>query len=340
MRPGLRALLAGLGVLAAGAGARGADPTDAFARLAAEVEASSPPVLRGEDGFLFLGAELRHLGVRRFWGPDAAAASRASKPGWADPLPPIVDFAAQLRSRGVELLVVPVPAKAAVVPGAVPGIDAPPGARVDVGDHAFLEVLRGEGLEVLDLLPALREAAPGSVCRTDTHWSGLGAEIAARAVAAHIAERGWLADEPREKFASERREITIDGDLRRMLADPAVPEEPLTLRFVGRAARDRIVPVAPDRDSPLLVLGDSHALVFQAGGDLHARGAGLPDQLALELGFAVDLVAVRGSGATPARISLARRADDLAGKRVVVWVFAAREFTESVQGWRKVPVVR
>ena len=72
-----------------------------------------------------------------------------------------------------------------------------------------------------------------------------------------------------------------------------------------------------------------------------ARGAGLPDQLALELGFPVDLVAVRGSGATPARINLLRRAQKdpnyWAGKKWVVWCFAAREFTES-DGWRKVPI--
>ena len=76
---------------------------------------------------------------------------------------------------------------------------------------------------------------------------------------------------------------------------------------------------------------------------MHARGAGLPDQLALELGFAVDLVAVRGSGATPARATLLRlaRANPgyLAGKKLVIWCFGAREFTES-SGWQKVPVIR
>ena len=73
---------------------------------------------------------------------------------------------------------------------------------------------------------------------------------------------------------------------------------------------------------------------------MHARGAGLPDQLALELGFPVDLVGVRGSGATPARINLARRKGGLAGKKLVVWVFGARELSEAAQGWAKVPVVR
>jgi len=96
-----------------------------------------------------------------------------------------------------------------------------------------------------------------------------------------------------------------------------------------------------DPGSPVVVDGDSHALIFQAGGDMHARGAGLADQLALEMGMPVDLIGVRGSGATPARINLFRRAQQNPsywdGKRVVIWVFAAREFTES-DGWRIVPI--
>lgn len=57
--------------------------------------------------------------------------------------------------------------------------------------------------------------------------------------------------------------------------------------------------------------------------------------------FAVDLVAVQGSGETPARANLMRRArsdpGNLSGKRLVIWCFAAREFTES-SGWQKVPM--
>jgi alginate O-acetyltransferase complex protein AlgJ len=94
----------------------------------------------------------------------------------------------------------------------------------------------------------------------------------------------------------------------------------------------------PDRQSPVLLIGDSHNLVFHAGGDMHATGAGLPDHLAAALGFPVDLEAVRGSGATAPRINLARRRDNLAGKRAVIWCFTVREFTESNTGWRAVQV--
>jgi alginate O-acetyltransferase complex protein AlgJ len=94
----------------------------------------------------------------------------------------------------------------------------------------------------------------------------------------------------------------------------------------------------------VILLGDSHTLVFHSGGDMHASGAGLADQLALELGFPVDLIGVRGSGATPARISLYRRvrgdADYLKKKKLLIWCFTAREFTEATSGWRIVPVTK
>jgi alginate O-acetyltransferase complex protein AlgJ len=100
-------------------------------------------------------------------------------------------------------------------------------------------------------------------------------------------------------------------------------------------------PLPPDRSSPILVLGDSHVLVFHAGGDMHATGAGFVDLLAYRLRMPLDLIGVRGSGATPARVNLFRRSrsnsDYLAPKKLIIWCFSAREFTES-DGWRKLPV--
>jgi alginate O-acetyltransferase complex protein AlgJ len=119
------------------------------------------------------------------------------------------------------------------------------------------------------------------------------------------------------------------------------PPEKIMIRRVGRRVGDTLEPVAPDANSPVILLGDSHNLVFHGGGDMHTTGAGLPDQLALEMGQPVELVAVRGSGATPARVNLYRRAvrnpEYWRNRRWVVWCFAAREFTES-DGWRKIPV--
>jgi alginate O-acetyltransferase complex protein AlgJ len=241
---------------------------------------------------------------------------------------------------------VPVPPKGAVVPAALPGLGAVPEERLDAADAEFYALLRERGIDVLDLQPVLAAApaAPPAYCRTDTHWCGAGVELAAARIAERVKARPFAAGVAKESLDSERREVAIEGDLRRMLegtGGAAAAPETVSLRFVGRRdAAGALVPVEPSRESPLLLLGDSHALVFHAGGDMHARGAGLADQLALELGFAVDLVAVRGSGATPARINLARRAGGLAGKKLVVWCLAARDFSEAAQGWAKVPVVR
>jgi hypothetical protein len=94
----------------------------------------------------------------------------------------------------------------------------------------------------------------------------------------------------------------------------------------------------------VLLLGDSHAVVYHEPIDkgINAAAAGLLDQLAAELGFAPEHVANLGSGANAPRIALARppRWDNLAGKKTVVWCLTVREFTESGQGWMKVPVIR
>jgi len=64
---------------------------------------------------------------------------------------------------------------------------------------------------------------------------------------------------------------------------------------------------------------------------MQARGAGLVDHLARELGFPVDLVATRGDMSHNARISIYRRAQKdpatINSKKVFVWVFSARAFT-------------
>ncbi|MFM8885568.1 MAG: hypothetical protein ACKOKC_04040, partial [Chthoniobacterales bacterium] len=89
-------------------------------------------------------------------------------------------------------------------------------------------------------------------------------------------------------------------------------------------------------------LGDSHVLVFHQGGDLHAIGAGLPEQLAEVVDGMPQVLGVRGSGATSSRMTLARtiraKPDYLADKKLVVWVFAGREFTEA-DGWKKFPLI-
>jgi alginate O-acetyltransferase complex protein AlgJ len=267
-------------------------------------------------------------------------------------MPAILDFKAGLEEIGVELLLVPVPPKATVYPDELDpkiavGKDAPP-PRFDTVHQAFYDTLRKEGVRVLDLAPlfgANRFHKDGPVyCRQDTHWSGVGCALAAKAVAAALADVGRIEGTPKREYDADWREVEITGDLWRDLPEgERPPKERLRLRFVTQGEGGG--PVEVDRASPVILMGDSHTLVFHEGADLHARGAGLVDQLAFELGFALELVGTRGSGATPVRLTLYRRPRSTPGywrgKKWVVWCLSAREFAEcGPTGWWKVPVTK
>ena len=303
-------------------------------------------VLPGEDGWLFLASELKHLAADRFWGEAAAAVSTASNDAWADPLPAIVDFNEQVDKAGARLIFVPVPPKAAIYPDKLPGsaVDQAPAARVDATHARFVELLRESGVEVLDLTPvflAHRQQNPDDdddrlYCRTDTHWSPLACKLTAQLLHQRIGEVVELPEAGPLAYALAQRTLKINGDLRQMQDEPTVPQEKLPAWLVSAGDQG---PPADDRDSPVLMVGDSHLLVYHVGGDMHARGAGVADHLGRLLGGPVDVVGVRGSGASPSRIALFRRRDELAGKKVVIWCLTAREFTQTT-GWRKVPIVR
>lgn len=303
----------------------------------------------GKQGWMFLRSELRHVSVGKFWGETAQQVSRATRPDCADPLPAILDFKAQLDKRGIELILVPVPPKVTVYPDMLTDkVQVEQGGaphRLDVVHQQFYQLLRDQGVQVLDLAPELmlrRFDKKGAMyCKQDSHWSGRACILAARVIGDEIKKRPWFKDCKQEKLDCEEKEVEITGDLWKDLASEEIPKERLMLRFVGIKKEGGLEPVTSDKTSPVILLGDSHNLIFHGGDDMQAAGAGLADQLALELGFLVDLIAVRGSGATPARINLYRRSktdkDYLASKRLVVWCFSAREFTEST-GWEKVPI--
>lgn len=324
-------------------------------QLAEENLASDTYAVTGADkDWLFYVPALRHLGVGEFWGEKAAKVSKATKADWADPLPAIVDFDKQMKKLGVRVILLPVPPKAVVYPDKL-SAKAPMGKdklpeRVDYYHQLFYRKLAEEGVEVLDIAPALIAARADDkgddpvYCRTDSHWGPRACRITAEKVAALLGKEAWAKGRARLPLETKEQTLTIRGNLAKRIApDKPVPEQ-IQARLVYHKTDAGNTPVQPDETSPVLVMGDSHTLVFHLGDDeMHAKAAGLPDQLAAELGFAVDLNGTKGSGATPVRITLLRqhRADPkyLANKKVILWCFTAREFTET-RGWREVPVVR
>ncbi|MHC4913940.1 MAG: alginate O-acetyltransferase AlgX-related protein [Planctomycetota bacterium] len=333
--------------------AAGEDAAAAFRKeLAARVAAAEKEgknALRGSDGWLFLRAEMRSVAAGKFWGEGAAKVSKASRAKYADPLPAILEFHEQLKSVGVEMLFVPVPPKSLVYPDKLseavkPGADGMP-PRLDAHHREFYGLLEEKGVAVLDLWPALAakrlDGKGASYCRQDTHWSSGACQLTARLIADRYRDRDWFPKPGKQKYELTEKPLQITGDLWGYLKDPALAKETLPMVFVGAGEGGAKRPPASDRNSPVVLIGDSHTLVFSAGEDMHTRGAGLPDHLTAALGEPIDLIGVRGSGATVPRIDLARRKDNLKGKKLVVWCLSARQFTEGNNGWMtRVPVIR
>ncbi len=304
------------------------------------LQKTNAQALARPDGWLFFAPELRLLSVGKFWGNEAIGIARSRKPDEADPAPVIIDFCNQLKERGIGLLLVPVPPKAAVYPEKVlPQCDLR-GESAAPYLTRFYDELRGHGVDVLDLTSLFleqRESERGPIfCRTDTHWSGNGCVVAAQAMAAKIREP--LNAPPRRDYAADWKQVQFTGDLVGLLPHGAARPEPekAFVRVIGDKSGGGSV--QPDADSPLLLLGDSHTLVYH---DFLAEGAGLVDQLAHELGFAPDLIGTRGSGATAVRVSLYRRSHKdpgyLAKKKMIIWCFSARELTEA-DAWARIPI--
>ncbi|MDB5390553.1 MAG: cell morphology protein [Planctomycetaceae bacterium] len=317
----------------------------------AEAEQSKSIVVQGTKPWLFFTPELRALTVGPFWGPDAAGISRTTNPLFADPLAPIVDFNDQLKLEGIELLLVPVPAKAAIYPELlIPGVKSDVGnTRIDSTHTQFYKLLQQRGVKVLDLqsdfLKQKRSPEDPLFCRTDSHWSGRGTQVAAEAIGTQIKLQPWYQQlRASDKFerGSVRVEplmLQIKGDLAILENEQQPAEETLELSkcLSVNDGQKRLIPTVTD--SPVLLLGDSHTLVFHDPA-LFAEGCGLADHLARVLELRLDLIGVRGSGANAARISWRRRPDPLKGKKLVIWCFSMREFTENTDGWKKIPIKR
>ena len=91
-----------------------------------------------------------------------------------------------------------------------------------------------------------------------------------------------------------------------------------------------------DRGASVLLLGDSFSNIYSAEGMGWGQAAGLAEQLSYTLKAPVDAIVQNDAGAHATRLELIRELnrgnDRLAGKKVVVWQFAAREL--AVGDWK------
>ncbi len=296
--------------------------------------AGSEEAYVGNDGWLFYRPDV-----------DALAMRPAARGGAARG---VALLATDLAARGIRLVVVPVPGKAAIHPEKLSSAQGKFSVQLkprvmktfadDVREEWINESGRG-GLDpasapvVFDPAPLLgeRKAAlkEAQFLRTDSHWTPQAMEAVASALARVVGQPS--AADHAALAANEPVEIEAAGDTALMLDLPG--DSPLLAKekvAISRVLSREGEPWQPDRSSPVLLLGDSYTNIFSKADLGWGDSAGLAEHLSRYLGFSVDRLSRNDAGARSAREMLAAEARKnpgwLEGKKVVVWEMAVREF--------------
>ena len=323
-------------------------------------------VFMGYDGWLFYQPDLKAL---TGYGPMNPEPFSVMKDPELAKLPETRDvvagFAAQLKERGISLLLIPLPLKPMIYPEAITG-RAENGPLTHPDAPAFYQWLRDHDVDVLDLtadvakvrgerkyifrrepLKRDREVEASEdermkktkdvFLQQDTHWTPESMRHVAERVAAYVKEKYPQAIGTESPAAPIR---AVDGVTRSSMGDlvklldfkhphEVFQPESVFLRVVGEGTRSTT--------SPIVLLGDSFTNVFNDP----TIGFGVPDkdedkQPPIRAGFAenlslllnrpLDVISMNGKGSTGVRVEFAKRHDDeVRSKKLVIWAIAARD---------------
>lgn len=327
-----------------------ADYTTAIRRwmqteLAALLNEGNNKAVIGDDGVLYYQAAITSLvGYGPLQPEPDSVMKNPDRAAWTPPLPVIVNFAEQLRQRGIDLLLVPVPVKPMIYPEGIGKTEQGPVRHKD--QLALYKKLRQSGIDVLDLsdLFWLMKDQQQVFLKQDTHWTQAAVQAAAKKVAGRIKTKDWFAGVQGElNFTNSEINRQHQGDLVGMLELLDVQQffknEQQTLQIIIDTATGK--PVANDSRSPIVLLGDSFVNIYDFPGigfndpkwksaDKNDSepliGAGFAQHLAAQLQTRLDLYVSNGGGATQVRKDFADRPDnEVRSKKIVVWVLASRD---------------
>ena len=301
----------------------------------------------GGTDWLFYRPEIQYLTGPGFLAPRQLARRAASGNAWTpppqpDPVQAIVQFRDQLATRGIDLILLPVPSKASVHAEHFARVFAQgPPILHNRSYKAFIRAMEAKGIRVFDptdrLAAFARTYGVSSYLATDTHWTPAAMESIAAALAEELRP---ILPAPPTAAAFHRTTATVVnlGDLGKMLKLPDASRWPASETVEIHPVRPAAggATWTPDPAATVLLLGDSFTNIYALESMGWGASAGLAEHLALALNQPVDALRRNDAGAHATRemlaLELARGRDRLAGKKVVVWEFAARELAEG--DWR------
>ena len=285
-------------------------------------------VIVGSDGWLFYSGDYDYL-----VNPGFMQAGRMHKRDLAgahpDAVAAIKKFADDLKVRDIRLILIPAPGKPLVYGDK---LGASENRKGNKSFDEFKKQVESFGVTVLDFTDdfiAMRKDGVDSYLKTDTHWTPAAMQLAAKKTAEAIGDA-----EP-DNEAGAKATITARGDIANMLKLPDVDDI-----FPKQTVEVVQYDVVQDRNSDVLLLGDSFTNIFSLDAMGWGSRAGFAETLAHELGRPIDVIARNDAGAHATRDVLSaeflRGRDRLDGKKVVVWEFAIREL--AVGDWTDSPL--
>jgi len=289
-------------------------------------------VYQGKDNWLFYEPDVRFVTSHGFSIPidDTAISSRlrqTQSERHRDPVQAIVDFNTQLAARNIQLIVIPTPVKPTIHPEKLQvGLTAP----IDNADFGrFKQTLESRGVLFFDMANALAAAArPGpQYLEQDTHWRPEAMEQSAKDLAEFVTSHVQLPQSLGMEFGRTELQLRAVGDLATMLHSNH--EEVVTIHPIRQPNGQAWLPSA---QSEILWLGDSFSNIYSAEPMGFGGAAGFAEQFSFFLSRPIDAIRRNDNGAFATRgmlaDDLAQGRDRLAGKKLVIWQFAARELSQ------------
>jgi len=287
----------------------------------AKFGAGNEQVYLGRDRWLFYRPDVDYVTAPPFLEPKVMTRRAHTAAVQPNPVKAIVDFRDQLAARGIDLVAVPIPMKPGVEAAHFSGRARQDAVLQNDSFPEFKSRLEKAGVRVFDPATILANDTAALYLETDTHWRPETMERVAENLATFIKAP------PRPVIALQitDRKISGTGDIARMLKLPETenryPAETVTIHEVTRWQASK--------DAEILLLGDSFSNIFSLAALGWGESAGFAEHLSRALGRPLDCILRNSDGAFATREilsrELARGRDRLAGKKLVIWEFAARE---------------
>jgi alginate O-acetyltransferase complex protein AlgJ len=311
----------------------------------------------GRDGWLFYKPDIRYLTDPPFLNPVRLRNLERYTEIEPNPVPAILEFRDQLAKRGIALVVMPVPVKPQIYPARLAARFEDRELPLQNDSYSeWLQQLKVAGVLVFDPGPVLADFArdaPGTPAylATDTHWSPEAMARVAEDLAGFLRGMNLLPPGDPSRFERRAELVSNQGDIAVMLR---LPENQTLYRPqtvpIQRVYDKENKPWKPDVSAPVLLLGDSFVNIFSSPDLRWGENAGLAEQLAVDLGLPVDVIAINAGGSHTTREELVTQLrrhyaefeakgsvsqrERLADKQIVVYQFAARELLSG--NWKRI----